>query len=148
MRILVERFDPGKNDTLGRFYIDGKQECYSLEDEPREVKVHGETCIPVGEYEIKFRKELTPLTIKYREKFDWFTWHLEVCNVPNFKYVYIHIGNTEDDSDACLLVGTKLGTLNGKRAVLNSVKAFEKVYKKISAALNREEKVMIKYFTV
>ena len=32
-------------------------ECYTLEDEYRDVKVMGETCIPEGTYDVKFRKE-------------------------------------------------------------------------------------------
>lgn len=146
MKILVERFDSGTKDTLGRFYIDGKRYAFCLEDEKREVKVKGDTRIPEGEYEVKFNKAETPLTLKYRNKYDWFTFHLEVCNVPNFKCIYIHMGNTEDHTEGCLILGDKIGTIGDKRAVLDSAPAFKKSYLKISEALNKGEKVFIKYF--
>jgi ribonucleotide reductase alpha subunit len=48
--------------ALPKFVKDGKFEflCYSLEDEYREDKILGETRIPEGEYEIKFRNNFTP----------------------------------------------------------------------------------------
>lgn len=108
MKIQLLRFCPSPESTLGQVYIDNKPECFSLEDEYRKVKVKGDTRIPAGTYEIKFNESLTPLTKKYRGKYPWFTYHLEIQNVNNFKNVYIHIGNTDDHTDACVLVGDTL----------------------------------------
>lgn len=37
-----------------------------------------------------------------------------------------HAGNFEDDSDGCILLGSKIGVLDGKAAVLESRAAFER----------------------
>jgi hypothetical protein len=137
MKILVERFDSGSNDTLGRVYIDGVLKCFSIEDEKRAVKVKGDTCIPTGTYKIGFYDSPS-----HGAK------SLMIKDVPNFKYILIHTGNTEDDTCGCLIVGKRIGTLNNKRAVLDSKTAFKEIYKLISTALDAGEEVEIKYMEV
>jgi hypothetical protein len=48
----------------------------------------------------------------------------EILNVPNCKYIEIHIANTENDVHGCIGLGESLGTLNGLDAVLQSGIAF------------------------
>lgn len=135
MKIIVERFDSGSDDTLGRLYIDGKLCCFTIEDEKREVKVKGETRIPEGTYKVGKR---------YSPHFSPKTGHdmLWVKDVPGFQYILIHTGNTDDDSEGCLIVGSKI---NG-RSVIESKKAYDKIYPIISSAIDRGEEVTIKYF--
>jgi len=45
-------------------------------------------------------------------------------NVPGFKYIYIHCGNDDDDTDGCILVGSYL-RLN---KVLNSRSTYTRIY--------------------
>lgn len=135
MKILVERFDSGSEDTLGRLYINGKLMCFTLEDQYREVKVKGDTRIPSGTYKVDFYN--SPSHGKNS---------LIIKDVPGFSYILIHPGNTEDDTAGCLLVGKKLGTLNGKRAVLQSKPAFNVIYPIIAEAISKGEEVTIKYF--
>lgn len=145
MELLLKRFTSDAQSTLGILHINNVKECFTLEDEKRTVKVPGETRIPAGRYEVKFRKVDSGLTLRYRKRFpEWFTYHLELQGVPNFQYVYIHIGNTEKDSDGCILVGKgyKINN-NAADTISNSTAAFTDVYKKISAALGRGEKVFI-----
>jgi hypothetical protein len=137
MKILVERFDSGSKDTLGRLYIDGKFFAYTLEDEKRDVKVKGDTRIPEGTYKVIFYD--SPSHGKDS---------LMIKDVPNFKYILIHSGNTEDHTDGCLLVGMRIGSLEGKRAVLDSKTAFRKVYDVIAPAIRRGDDVEIKYMVV
>jgi hypothetical protein len=129
--------------TFGEMYFDGStvRECYTLEDEKRAVKVHGETRIPAGRYRVEFRKVLTGKTEKYRHQFPWFSWHLWLQDVPGFQYVYIHVGNTDDDTDGCILVGFGIDKAGGK--ISSSRPAFEQIYKKIAACLNNQDEVWI-----
>lgn len=133
MKILVERFDSGSNDTLGKVFVDGKFICYSLEDEYREVKVKGDTRIPSGTYKIGFYDSPT-----HGKK------SLHIKDVPGFSYILIHTGNTEIDTAGCLIVGKRIGSLDNKRAVLDSKTAFKQLYNIIAPALDRED-VEIKY---
>ena len=55
MKLQVVRTQFGSNATNGLLFIDGVFECYTLEDEQRDVKVMHETCIPEGTYKIKLR---------------------------------------------------------------------------------------------
>jgi hypothetical protein len=69
MKIYLLRYSSQSEDTLGLIMIDGKFECYTLEDQYRNFKVKGDTRIPEGTYKIKFRKVNSPLTEKYRKRF-------------------------------------------------------------------------------
>lgn len=105
MEIKIVREHVTKEATLGRLFINGEFECYTLEDLPRKKKIKHETCIPAGTYEVRLKKVLTPLTERYRGKYPWFKWHLEITQVPDFTDVYLHIGNSARHSSGCPLLG-------------------------------------------
>lgn len=106
--------------------------CFTLEDETREVKVPGETCIPAGRYALKLRTA-GALYEKYRLRYPWnepgMLW---LQDVPNFTDVMIHCGNTKVDTAGCVLVGA--GAFSQGR-ISESVAAYERLYKKICPAL-------------
>ena len=100
-----QRMYHDNNHTMGFIKFNGMVN-YILEDTKRDIKIAGETRIPAGLYEIKQRKVESPLTLRYREDYDWFDlWHLELQNVQNFKHVYDHIGNYDKNTDGCRLHG-------------------------------------------
>jgi len=136
MNIKIKRFQnsaAGGGWTLGRMFLDDSFFCFTCEDEKRSTKVRGETRIPPGTYPVKFREVASDKTAKYRKKYPWFTWHLELQNVPGFQYVYIHVGNSEADTDGCILVGMQVNIANG--TVGSSGIAFEKLYGDVSKVL-------------
>jgi hypothetical protein len=150
MKLEVIRFNKGIDATNGMLFDvtgDRKFLCYTLEDESREEKVWGETCIPNGTYNIRFRTE-GGYHNKYSGRFE--NIHkgmLEVCDVPNFQYILIHCGNTDEDTAGCLLVGdtqennsTKTGGFIGK-----STQAYQRIYPLIAKALDQGETVSIAY---
>ena len=109
--------------------------CYTLEDEFREVKVSGETRIPAGTYELKIRTEGS-LTKRYEARFpDFHEGMIWLQNVPNFKWIYIHCGNDDDDTDGCILVGSYL-RLN---RVLNSRSTYKAIYPGIVANIKKRK---------
>ncbi len=138
MKLILKRNKNNGDTTLG-IIQDNFIRMYSLEDEPRKVKVKGETRIPAGTYELKYREVLSPLTKKYRNRFPWFKWHLELQDVPGFDYVYVHIGNDDDDTDACILVGEK----SGNWKIWNSTDAFTRFYHYVAGAFAAGERVFI-----
>ena len=98
--------------------------CYTLEDESRIKKVARETRIPANTYELKLRTE-GPLNNRYRVRFnDIHEGMIWLKDVPNFKYIYLHCGNDDDDTDGCILVGSYL-RLN---RVLNSRSTYRAIY--------------------
>ena len=119
MKIEVKRLYKTENSTIGELTIDGKFECYTLEDKERDVKIKGETAISKGTYKVIINqsnrfKKLLPLLL----------------NVPNFEGVRIHPGNSNHDTEGCILVGQSIS----KDYISKSRKAFEKLFKKMQLA--------------
>ena len=155
MKLDVVRTQFGADATNGMLFIDGVFECYTLEDEVRDVKVMHETAIPLGEYEIKYRTVggwFSREKARYDKKFGagWFKGMLELQDVPNFTYVLIHSGNTDESTSACLLLGNTQQDLDmGKDGFIGSSRlAYESFYPKVRDALDAGEKVTIKYSNI
>ena len=146
MNITVIREKWTEDYTIGEIHIDGVYECKTLEDGKHAVKIPGETAIPVGLFELNYLQHDSPLTKRYRKRFSWFTKHLHLKNVPNFEWIYIHIGNTIQDTRGCILVGEEIVPHKGLFALKRSTAAYEKLYKKVQAALDRNERVTIEVF--
>tara|TARA_R100001443_G_scaffold7321_2_gene16584 strand:- start:8859 stop:9467 length:609 start_codon:yes stop_codon:yes gene_type:complete len=152
MKLDVIRIQFGSDATNGILLIDGVFECFSLEDQIRDgQKIMSETAIPEGEYEIKFRT-IGGYDAKYQKRYGT-TWHkgmLELQDVPNFKYILIHTGNTDEHTAGCLLVGETQQDLDkGKDGFIGgSGDAYKKMYPKVRDALLNGEKVTIKYSNI
>ena len=137
MTYILQRYSDNRDSTLGVLLkvldtVQGQRpvlQAYTLEDEYREVKVNGETRIPAGTYTVDIQKADTPLALKYRARYAWFKNHLEIKNVPNFKGIYIHIGNLDENSDGCVLLGDIADNNNvGPGSVMKSTEAFRRFY--------------------
>ena len=122
--IKVERFIHHPDSEISRVYVNDQLFCYSIEDAYRTTKIPGETCIPDGVYPLATRwsPHFSP---KYNHDMVW------VQNVPGFQYILIHTGNTINDTEGCLILGGKIGILNGKDAVLNSKPTYLSFYNKV-----------------
>ena len=119
MVIKIKRLHKTDNSTIGELTIDGKFECYTLEDKERDVKIKCETAIPKGTYKVIINqsnrfKKLLPLLL----------------NVPNFEGVRIHPGNTNHDTEGCILVGRT----RSKDFIGQSRKAFATLFAKMKEA--------------
>ncbi|HTT37887.1 MAG TPA: DUF5675 family protein [Burkholderiales bacterium] len=124
MEIQVARKEFTAKSTIGEMHLDGAFECYTLEDVVRPVKIKGITAIPAGSYEV---------VVSFSERFQRLLPLL--LQVPNFDGVRIHPGNTDRDTEGCILVGrTKERDFIGASKV-----AFEALFEKIQAALQREK---------
>ncbi len=142
MRLEVHRFSKTSRDTLGLLFFDGEFKCFTLEDEQRDEKVHGETRIPADTYRITLRKA-GGLNRRYQVRFgQMHHGMLHLRNVPGFKWIYIHTGNRDAHTDGCLLVGDQLinNRLNpGGNNLLQSRSAYTRLYPRIAAAILRGE---------
>lgn len=146
MIIEIFRYNSDRDHSNGLSLVNGRFECYTLEDEYRTQKVYGETRIPDGEYQVKFRTE-GGFHNRYRAKYG--AWHegmLELQDVPNFTYVLIHKGNDDDDTAGCILVGTSNDW--GSNWIGSSTQAYERLYPKVRNALNSGEEVVLKITTL
>ena len=120
--------------------------CFTLEDEAREKKVYGATCIPSGEYRVTLRREgrfHQLYSAKYPDLHSGMLW---VRDVPNFEWILIHIGNTAKDTKGCLLVGNSCTLpVDSPGFVGHSERAYLRIYPPIASALEAGEKVYIRY---
>ena len=128
MNYRVLRINSQMDFTIGVLFVIDKtyvrKLCYTLEDEFREVKVDKETRIPAGIYELKLR-ENSPLSNRYRTRYpDIHQGMIWLQAVPGFKYIYIHAGNDDDDTDGCMLVGS----YQRLDKVLNSRSTYSRIY--------------------
>lgn len=97
MELLLLRNRAYKTHTIGQLYIDQTYFCFVLEDVIRAVKIQNETAIPQGRYKV---------TLELSRRFGPDT--LTVNRVPGYEGIRIHSGNTDTDTDGCLIVGYKL----------------------------------------
>lgn len=144
----IDRAWKKKGYTISRVYLDGKRfgdgrkYCNCLEDEDRgltsdmsleqikAIKVKGKTAIPTGRYKVvitysqRFKKDM-PLLL----------------NVKGYEGIRIHSGNTQEDTEGCLLCGLndKVGMISNSRYWTALVTGI------IKAAIARGEEV---YFNV
>ena len=103
MNLEVHRLFMGDKATEGELYMDGVPNCVTLEDIVRDLgpngegKVFGQTAIPAGTYSV---------TIRLSPKFGHDFMHIE--DVPFFDGILIHSGNTDQNTEGCILVGQKV----------------------------------------
>lgn len=127
MKLRLMRQKSTSKNTPGQLFIDNVFECFTLEDVVRNEKIPGETAIPLGTYRV---------LLTYSPAFRKFLPLL--MGVPNFVGVRIHAGNTEADTEGCILVGQKLFM----EKLWGSKVALEALIHKI-AIVPKTEKVML-----
>ena len=150
MKLTVVRTQFGTDATNGLLFIDGIFECYTLEDQYQAVKVMHETCIPEGTYDIKFRKTGN-FHSKYSERYKNAHYGmLHIQDVPNFTYILIHTGNTDEHTSGCLIVGETQQDLEISKDgfVGSSTVAYKKMYSKVASQLLQGKDVTIEYTTI
>lgn len=131
MIYTLRRVEKQPERTFGELLLNGEKICWTLEDtwrEPGSPKVPGRTCIPAGTY---------PLKITWSPRFKRNLPLVE--NVPGFSGIRIHPGNTEADTEGCVLPGL------GRTAtmVTHSRAAYDLILPPLQAALDRGTEVWL-----
>lgn len=141
MEILHVRYGFGNKSSLAKV-VCGDLEIFALEDERRVVKVPGETCIPVGRYQIELRTE-GPKHEDYFTRFpDFHKGMLWIRHISDFTHSYYHIGNWEHQTEGCPLVGLLPQIYpDGEFGVARSKDAYVPFYQKILSAMGAGEDV-------
>ena len=135
MRLTVRRFITNEKSTIGRLLIDDVTECYTLEDKDRQlenggIKVPKETAIPRGIYKV---------IVDWSNRFNRLMPH--ILDVPQFTGIRIHPGNTDKDTEGCILVGKKVS--EDENAVLESKLAYDPLFERIRTAYNNGESILL-----
>ena len=118
MLIEVKRLEFKDTHTVGKLYINGVYECFTLEDAVRNgTKIIGKTAIPIGTYKL-----IIDASTRFKQDMP------HILDVPDFTGVRIHAGNTSADTDGCILLGS---TWAGKDFIGNSKIAYKKFFNKL-----------------
>jgi hypothetical protein len=132
MKLELRRIFLGEKATIGELSVAGVRLCDTLEDRvrPEGVKIYGQTAIPNGSYTVK---------LTHSPHFGMVT--PEILNVPQFKYIRIHPGNSSKDTDGCILTGSWDGMTPDW--ISNSRDAFGKLMEILKDAENRKEEIIL-----
>ena len=154
MKLKVLRFSSEVDSTSGLLFKEDESGshflAYTLEDEARNSflsKVSGETRIPAGTYKITLRI-VGKMTKKYEKRFkNIHKGMLWVRDIPNFEYILIHCGNTDEHTAGCLLVGDSQtnNQISPDGFIGQSSKAYARIYPEIAQAIENGEEVLITY---
>ena len=152
MKLQVVRFSSESDSTNGLLFdiTEGvKFLAYTLEDERRKEKVMSETRIPAGTYEVKLRTEgghHNKYASRYGSMHKGMLW---LQDVPNFKWILIHCGNTDEHTAGCLLVGDSQenNQIKENGFIGSSSNAYKRIYPSIAEAVENET-VTIEYIDV
>lgn len=125
MQIEIDREPSTDAGTIGRVSINGVFLCYSLEPS-EDVKVY--PAIPAGTYGIRMYPSpkfgrMVPL----------------ITGVQGRQFIEIHPGNTDKDTEGCILLGT---SYTGE-TILNSRVAVEMFQSKIATPLSNHQSVTL-----
>lgn len=151
MNLSIQRKYKKAAYTIGVLSVDGKYFCETLEDTDRGLKqtdslakikavtVPGETAIPTGKYFVA----MDVISPKYKAV----KFYNDLCggkvprllDVPGYSGCLIHTGNTQQDTEGCVLVGKN----RAKGKVLDSRATFTALYKLMKAAADRKEIILL-----
>jgi hypothetical protein len=147
MELVLNRILKTNDYTIGEFSVDGKYLCDTIEDAVRPLpescpntpkgiackckeKVYGKTAVPAGTYKVK---------LGYSNRFRRIL--PQVLDVPHFLGILIHTGNSNKDTEGCIIVGTWDGKT--ENWVSNSRVAFDKLMPLLRDATDKNEEITI-----
>lgn len=98
--------------TFGVWVINTQVFCLTLEPRDEENKLNISS-IPAQQYVCKrYKRKKHPNTF-------------QIMDVPGRTYVLIHILNFDDQTEACVGLGTEYGWIGDRKCILNSKRAFD-----------------------
>jgi len=111
VKVKLKRVAGDDNRSFGVIVKDNFPLCVTLEDPWKDNKV-GLSCIPAGTYKV----------VRVHSPHFGSVW--QVLDVPGRTHILIHKGNTAQDTEGCILAGSRFGRLSGRPAVLASGAAY------------------------
>ena len=140
LNLKLERKWKKEKYTIGNLYVNGVFFSNVLEDtvrglrqdmtpeEIKKIKIHGQTAIPSGRYEIRMT-----LSARFRRQLPI------LLNVPGYAGVRIHPGNNDANTEGCLLPGKndRVGQVSNSRATMAALQ------KQIEETIYQNSKVYI-----
>lgn len=121
MNLTLVRSHIDLHATVGSLAVDGGFQWFTLEPGSGD----GKGPIPAGGYDV---------VIDFSQRFQRRMPH--ILDVPGFDGIRIHPGNTDKDTEGCILVGQQS---DGRTCVLNSRAAFNELFQMLDESLSKGE---------
>lgn len=164
MELVLKRTFKGDKYTIGKLYCKVYSDeqyasgkgfelmyiCDTLEDVDRglnkdmalteisKIKIKSKTAIPTGTYSVTLDIQ-SPKFSNYKQ-YSFCNGYLpRLVGVPGYDGVLIHIGNTTQDTDGCILVGQN----KVKGQVINSTNTFKELYQTLKMHADIHEPIYI-----
>lgn len=144
MELEIWRYNSDNDSTIGFLMhreVNYQMLCHTCEDGWRLDKVAGETRIPPGRYRLDLRHD-GPMHERYQARYGakhrGMIW---IRDVPGFEWIYMHVGNDEEDTAGCPLLGDTAD--QDARTVGSSRTAYERVYPLLSHRLVMAQPVFL-----
>ena len=130
MKLEIKRHWFSDRSSIGTLRIDGKPQCFTLEDcaRARGVKIPLYTAIPEGLYRV---------IIDFSQRFQRRMPH--ILEVPGFDGIRFHPGNAPDQTAGCVILGYQ----RGKDIIWESQKAYDDFYTLFEQAIYLGEEVTL-----
>ncbi|OQX72216.1 MAG: hypothetical protein B6D61_14600 [Bacteroidetes bacterium 4484_249] len=132
--------------TSGLLYLNDEFFCYTLEDSKDEQGISSTTRILAGKYPVGFETNETEFALKYRLKFNWFNYHLQVKKTGNDSAAYIHCGATNAETINGIMLSGNIDETDLSTLLINSEKLFKALYEKITELIKKGETVFIEIY--
>lgn len=146
--ITVDRIREYEGSTVGHLKVNGVDMGYSLEDGHNDPKIYGETRIPAGVYDLALRK-----VGGFHSRYSKASWlpdgmhkgMIELQDVPGFKYILIHTGNTKEHTHGCILCGASYKEMGEDGFFVSSSRTtYKRFYKQVAEAIESGKKCQIR----
>jgi hypothetical protein len=133
MLLTLNRRVHTEKSTIGELLVDGKFQCFTLEDCDRYLerggkKIQNVTAIPRGKYNVQ---------ITFSQRFQKYL--PLVVGVAQFEGVRIHSGNTDKDTEGCILVGSSFGV----DVIHDSRAAFNVLFDRMDDVINKQHSTIL-----
>ena len=148
MKLTVDRKWKKEGYTIGKLFVDDVFFCNTLEDKDRGLT----SVMPMEKIKVMKKAAVTAIPSVRMDvvspKYSTKDWYIKNCNgariprlenVPGYAGVLIHPGNTDVDTEGCILVGKN--DVVGK--VTKSKDYFLQLYNKMYSAYKKGEKITI-----
>lgn len=138
INLTILRISDDGETVVGKLFLNEVFYCYTLEDSHSDEKIRAEILPAPGAYSLRLNQNDQAVASVYQQLYPgWFSFPLQLQNVPGFTAVYI-LNNSNDAPDHASIMVTDTLQVSNKEAFLKSSEAtFKRLYLWLRQALEK-----------
>lgn len=140
------RYSDEGSFTKGMLFLKDEFFCFTMEEPEGQPGIPLEGRVSPRKYPIGLDLDETAFALKYRQKFNWFKFHLQLKKTGKDPLAYIHCGGTDSETiNGIMLVGN--ADESDLVAMLkNSEQLYGHLYSEITDLINKGEPVLMQIY--